>query len=214
MEDVLVKRPRPILTEEEQARVNALRQARKGRRGSRGYRALPNEKRQAAKAAYDASQERKRLEQERLDRERAAVSAKSARHIARLQEACIEDAPWDDEFIDDLRSLLDRGYGERALAVGRLVAIASVPWNLPDDSLAKRLQRVESERAEEAKTDRRFMAFVRGPLSSAHQKWAKSERRRELAKFDAIQPAAVDDRELERQRRDATALRRPISKRY
>lgn len=170
--------------------------------------------RMAAKAGSRARRLRLEREKALLERQRALVAARAERHLDRLGLGNAQGSPWDDDFIQDLRGLLDRGLEERALTVGLAVTTAAVSWRLPEPTLMLCLQHATSPVAAEAKANRKFVAFVRGRLIPAHQRWATGMQQRERARLAAERPAISDDREAENRRQDATALRRPIAKRY
>lgn len=170
--------------------------------------------RKSAQAGSKAQRLRLEREKAELERQRALVAAKAERHLARLGLGKGQGSPWDDDFIQDVRGLLDRGLEDRALTVALAVTTAVVSWRFPEQTLMLCLEQATGPVAADAKTDRKFMAFVRGQLIPAHRRWATGMQQRERARLTAQGPAIANDREAETRRQDATALRRPIAKRY
>jgi hypothetical protein len=131
-----------------------------------------------------------------------------------LREGDYECSPWDDEFVQELRGLLEQRLKDRAVAIALAVTTELVSWRLPDDTLTRRLEQAATPLTADAKASRRFMAFVRGQVLPAHQRWATGAKQREAARLEAAQPAPESDVELERRRQDETLRRRGVAKRY
>ena len=213
------------LTQEEQARADALRRARKVRKKGSAHKAAgpktPESKQKAQQARSEArlaasGARLARMKQARaqLERERALVAARTQAHLTRLREGDCECSPWDNEFIQELTDLIDRGLKDRAVAIALAVTTEQVSWRLPEDTLGRRFEQAAAPLAAEASTRRAFTAFVRGQILPAHQRWAAGEKQREAARLEAAQPARESDVELERRRQDETWRRRGVAKRY
>jgi hypothetical protein len=213
------KRAKPALTQEEQARIDALRLARKvWRKGSGrntvGLRTPEAMRRARSEARYKARLARMAQERVDLERERALVAAITQTHLARLREGDYECSPWDEEFVQELGDLLCQGLTDRAVAIALAVTTEVVSWRLPDDTLTLRFERAATPLATDAKASRGFTAFVRGQVLPAHQRWAVGAKQKEAARLEAARPSPESDVELERRRQDETLRRRAVAKRY
>jgi hypothetical protein len=188
VEDGRVRRkpPKPALTQEEQARVDALRRARKVRKKGSVQKAAgpktPESKRQAQQARSEARLARSgarlaRMEQERaqLERERALVAASTQTHLTRLREGDSACSPWDDEFVQELLDLLDQGLKDRAVAIALAVTTELVSWHLPDDTLTRRYSNSPGGRLENGSWVHSICPRPGTPRAPALGNWRETE---------------------------------------
>ncbi|MFD1858500.1 hypothetical protein EHW97_05105 [Aeromicrobium camelliae] len=135
-------------------------------------------------------------------------------HLARLRASPNDLDPWDDEFILEIRRLLEGGLVERAERFVLAVTQELLAWNLPADILWVRLEQTNSVIALEAKANRTFVSWARSRASVLHRQWALGEQQKALSRAAEATRQAGVEREREEERSREIIRQRPISGRY